>query len=154
MLPLPDHSVLPPPASRLLKVIDALAVSPLTAASYQWFGLASHMCDLKLAPLFGAVMISKKAWNRIPDSLKADLLAAAGKIANQMEKEVEQADTRAITIMKRYGLQVNPVPEHVEKEWRIVMESAYQHLLGASFEKESFDRVMTRLQEHRNNNSQ
>ena len=80
--------------------------------------------------------------------MKADLLAAAGKIANQMEKEVEQADPQAITIMKRYGLQVNPVPEHVEKEWRIVMESAYQHLLGASFEKESFDRVMTRLQEH------
>jgi hypothetical protein len=70
-----------------------------------------------------------------------------------METEVGQADTQAITIMKRYGLQVNSVPEDVEKKWRIVIESAYQHLLGASFEKESFDRVMIRLQEHRNNNS-
>ena len=134
-------------------MIDALAVSPLTAASYQWFGLASHMCDLKLAPFLGAIMISTKTWNRIPDSLKADLLAAASRIGSQMETEVWQADTQAITIMKRYGLQVNPVPEDVEKEWRIVIESAYQHLLGASFEKESFDRVMIRLQEHRNNNS-
>ena len=134
-------------------MIDALAVSPLTAASYQWFGLASHMCDLKLAPFFGAVMITTKTWNRIPDSLKADLLAAASRIGSQMETEVWQADTQAITIMKRYGLQVNPVPEDVEKEWRIVIESAYQHLLGASFEKKSFDRVMIRLQEHRNNNS-
>jgi hypothetical protein len=55
--------------------------------------------------------------------------------------------------MKRYGLKVNPVPEDVENEWRIVIESAYQHLMGASFEKESFDRVMARLQEHRNSNS-
>lgn len=134
-------------------MIDALAVSLLTAASYQWFGLVSHMCDLKLAPLFGAVMISIKVRNRIPDSLKADLLAAAGRIGNQMQTEVEQADTQAITIMKRYGLQVNQVPEDVEKEWRTVMESAYQHLLGASFEEESFDKVMTCLQAYRNNSS-
>ena len=45
-------------------LINAFPTTPIAALSYQWFGLANHMTDVKWAPLVGALVISERPGSR------------------------------------------------------------------------------------------
>ncbi len=62
-------------------MVDALVTSPLIAASSQWFGIASNMYALRLAPLWGAAVISTKTWAEVPAGPPAE---AAGRRAENL----------------------------------------------------------------------
>jgi TRAP-type transport system periplasmic protein len=51
-------------------MVEAFSATPLSAASYQWFGLAKNMCDMKWAPLIGGLVISTPAWESIPADVR------------------------------------------------------------------------------------
>src|SRR5512136_476137 len=56
--------------------ITALYLPPLVAASGQFFALAPHMLEPSLAPLFGGLLLSDKAWASIPADLHKPFLDA------------------------------------------------------------------------------
>lgn len=138
-IPMPQPELLTSLNSGL---VDAFYTSPLVAAGFQWFGLAPHMLDLKVAPFLGAIVISDAAWRRIPNSMKDELLEAADGISAQIDDEVLELEEEALETMQRFGLEVQEVTPEIEAEWKRDVERHNEALL------EVFDPVMTvRIQE-------
>ena len=55
-------------------LIDAYPSPPYGALVFQWYRQTSHMLDVPLSPVFGATVMTERAWNRIDE---ADRDAAA-----------------------------------------------------------------------------
>lgn len=134
-------------------MIEGISVTPLSAAAYQWFGVANNMCDMQWAPLLGGIVISTSIWNKLPPALQKKLEDSARRIGNEMQKEIDQADEEAITIMKQNGLNVTHVPEEVVIQWKTVAEEAYKTVVGKSFDKETYELIIQILKEYRNGKS-
>ena len=58
-------------------MVNAYSSTPLVSLAFQWFGLAPNMADLRYAPLTGATVIEKRAWEKIPPDLRPKLLEAS-----------------------------------------------------------------------------
>ncbi len=129
-------------------MVDALVTSPLIAASSQWFGIAGNMCAMKFAPLWGAEVVSTKTWAQVPPDLQPRLLEAAQRIANEMVPEIVKADGQAIDVMKKYGLKINTVPPAASTEWADLLQRTFAGLVGKTYDKDSFDRVTSFLQDY------
>jgi TRAP-type C4-dicarboxylate transport system substrate-binding protein len=120
---------------------DAVVVSPLAAAAGQWFGIASNMCDLKVSPFVGAVVVSKRAWERIPAKWREPLLQAARAIAMESMRQILEADRQAVEVMRKHGLTVHSVPTEAEDQWRSTMTAFSESLAGRSFSLKAYRTV-------------
>ncbi len=98
------------------KLINAILVPPIASLSFQWFGLAKHLTDLKFVSLVGAIVVSTRTWNSIPDDLRPKLLDAARKAGARLQ-EVRRLGEEAVEVMKKHGLTVHPVPEDAIDAW-------------------------------------
>jgi TRAP-type C4-dicarboxylate transport system substrate-binding protein len=115
VVPLTPTDIMPSLQSGM---IDAFSATALSAASYQWFGLAKNMCAMKWAPLIGGIVVSASAWAKLDPGLAAKLEAAARQVGADMQADILKADDEAVSVMKKYGLSVNPVPQAAEDAWR------------------------------------
>jgi TRAP-type transport system periplasmic protein len=129
-------------------MVDALVTSPLVAASSQWFGIAGNMTAMKLAPLWGAAIVSMKSWSQVPADLQPRLLEAAEKIARTLEPDLVKADGQAIDVMTKYGLKVNKVPPQTADAWVDLLQKTFSGLVGRSYDKVSFDMATKYLGEY------
>ena len=111
-------------------LINAFSTTPLAALSFQWFGAARHMTDMRWAPLIGATVIRADAWEKIPADLKPVLLKAARQSGERLKKETRKLGDEAVTIMKQHGLVVHPVPPEALAEWERQARAAYPRIMG------------------------
>jgi len=111
-------------------LIKAMSVPPFAALSFQWFGLADHMTDLKFAPLVGALIISESAWQRIDPALRPKLLEIAAETGRRMQ-EVRHMDREAVSVMQQHGLTVHEVPDNIYQLWAERTRQAYPRIMGA-----------------------
>jgi TRAP-type C4-dicarboxylate transport system substrate-binding protein len=129
-------------------MVDALVTSPLVAASSQWFGIAGNMCSLRLGPLWGAAIVSTKAWNEVPADLRPKLIEAAQKIIDSIAPDLVKADSDAITVMQKYGLKINQVSPQVRQEWAELMDRVFRGLVGKIYDRESYEMATKYLGEY------
>ncbi len=122
-------------------MVDALVTSPLVAASSQWFGVASNMYALRLAPLWGAAVVSTRIWAQVPPDLQQKLLDAAQSIADDLSPQAQKEDDQAISAMKTYGLKVNPVTPQAAVAWRDLLDRTFAPLVGKMYDKQTYDLV-------------
>lgn len=146
VVPLPSTDIM---TSLQSGMIDALIASPLLAASNQWFGITQNQMGLRLAPMFGAAVVSLKVWSRIAADLQPRLIAAAQKAADALAPQLAKADEDAIVVMKKYGLKINPVPAPIEEEWRAFVAKGFELLVGKTFDRESLEMARGYLAEYR-----
>jgi TRAP-type C4-dicarboxylate transport system substrate-binding protein len=146
VVPLPSTDIM---TSLQGGMIDALVASPLLAASNQWFGIAQNQTGLRLAPMFGAAVVSMQTWNKVPRDLQPKLIAAAQKAADALVPQLAKADEDAIAVMKKYGLKINPVPPAAEEEWNRFVAKGFELLIGKTFDRESLEMARGYLAEYR-----
>lgn len=128
--------------------VDAVLNSPLIVAPFQWFGIAKHMNALKIAPFYGAMVISVRSWRRLPRDIQSELLAVAQEIGRETAAEVLAAERAAIEIMRRFGLIIHePTPEQAAA-WR-VLQHGFESLVGPVVEERVFRMVTDALAEYR-----
>lgn len=111
-------------------LINALPATALVALSYQWFGLANHMTDLKWGPLIGATVITMSQWRRIPNDVKPLLLESAHKAGARIRDETRKLGDEAVEVMKKHGLVVHHVPPDVVVQWEQSARAGYPKLIG------------------------
>lgn len=137
-VPLPGTEIHTGLASGL---IDGFSTPPVMALSTQWFGVANHMAAMEWAPLTGAVVLSRDAWQRIPAAMRPQLQAAANKAALDAQAQIRSFESEAIEAMKKYGLQVHEVPEDARAEWEREVADAYGAMVQSSVPQGIFDTV-------------
>jgi TRAP-type C4-dicarboxylate transport system substrate-binding protein len=145
-IPLASTDILPGLQSGLINAFDT---TPLLALASQWFGLAPHLLDLKWAPLVGATVVSRKAWDRVPAPARPVLLKAAAEAGERLKGEIRSANEQAIAAMRKRGLKIMPVTPEIEAAWRRAAEGAYPKIRGPIVPAKVFDEALRLLDEHR-----
>lgn len=130
-------------------MIDACYTVRTGAAAYQWFGIANHMTDLPMSPVLAGIVISKRAWDRIPDQYKEDMIDAAEKVARTLSRETEALENEAMRIMLENGLIVHDVPTSAKEQWHTEFRSGIEMIKGNSFSVDIYERVKEILQDYR-----
>jgi TRAP-type C4-dicarboxylate transport system substrate-binding protein len=113
--------------------IEAFDVPPLFALSDQSFSQVGHMLDLKWAPIIGATIITKRAWDKVPKDLQPKLLEASLAAGAEFQMKIHEMEDNAIAKMvaiKKKDFVTRLTPSDVA-EWRkLAVESAYPKLRG------------------------
>jgi TRAP-type C4-dicarboxylate transport system substrate-binding protein len=130
-------------------LINCVPAPPIVALATQIYDRAPHMLELNWAPLTGALVIRKAAWDKLPADAKPVLRKAAleAGIANKTQGRAES--DKAVEAMKSRGLTVHPVSPELDAQWREAVEAFYPKLKGKFVPAEIFDEVQTLLKEHR-----
>lgn len=85
-------------------MIEAFSMPPLYAMQMQYYKKASYMIDLGLAPMMGAVLITKKSWDRMPEGDRRSVLAAGEEAEQRVLEQIPLLDQTAIKLMQSQGL--------------------------------------------------
>lgn len=130
-------------------LINVVPTTPIAALSFQWFGLANHMTDLKWAPLLGATVISMKTWRQIDSDAKAIVVEAAREAGARVRAETRKLSDDAVEVMKKHGLVVHHVPPDVAALWESRARAGYPKLIGQVVPAEMVAEVEKLRDEHR-----
>ncbi|MBI9107637.1 MAG: TRAP transporter substrate-binding protein DctP [Spirochaetales bacterium] len=132
-------------------MVNACYAPPMAAASYQWFGLAEHMLDMRIAPVIGGIVITERAWRKIPDKYKEELIESTKKMASDFYDEAINLEKKATDVMLANGLIIHSASPAVRKEWRALMGDNFSIMVGDGgfVSKESFEIIESMLEEFR-----
>ena len=145
-VPLSSVDILPGLQTGLINAFDT---TPLAALAFQWFGLAPHMADLRWAPLTGATVIDKKAWQRIPERLRPKILESSRAAGRNLRGEIRKLNEDAVKVMVKNGLKISHVPPAAMEEWRKVVEDIYPRIRGKVIPADMFDAALNFRDEYR-----
>ena len=130
-------------------MVDGYSSTPLVSLAFQWFVLAPNMADLRYAPLTGATVIEKGAWEKIPPDLRPKLLDASRRAGLRLHAEIRRLNQEALGVMVKNGLKVHKVPPEVQAQWRKMVEDVYPQVRGKIMPAEAFDMVKRYRDEYR-----
>ena len=130
-------------------MVEAFYAPPLVAASFQWFGIAKHMCSINIAPLIGGLTVTKKTWEEIPPAMRAKLVKSAKQTIDELYIETILLEKKAIETMKKNGLIIHEVPPEVAKLWHKEASNGYDVYVGKTFSRELLEKLQNYLKEYR-----
>jgi TRAP-type C4-dicarboxylate transport system substrate-binding protein len=130
-------------------MVEAFAAAPLVAASMQWFALAPNMNSFNWTPLTGALIMTDRAWSRIPQELHPRLMASAEQIMADLYREAMDVEDQALEIMKDNGLVVHRISTDELEKWRELADAGFSMLIGETISPEIYEQAITILEEYR-----
>jgi len=133
---------------------NAFYLPPILAASGQYFPMTPHMNALRLAPLLGGIVVSKKIWDQIPVNYASQMIAVTQKITDRLDRETDKLEKDAIDTMKKNGLVVHEPPPDSLKRWREASDRGMDELIGKAFSREIYDRMIRLIKEYRQKNGE
>jgi TRAP-type C4-dicarboxylate transport system substrate-binding protein len=122
-------------------LIEAVPNPPLFALLNQTFGVARNMIDVKWAPLVGATMVTRKAWDTVPAGQRAEMLKVARDAGDELRGGIRKMGDEAIAAMQKRNLHVTHADAAVVDDWRREAESIYPKLRGKMIPADLFDEV-------------
>ncbi|MGA9118367.1 MAG: TRAP transporter substrate-binding protein DctP [Bacteroidota bacterium] len=123
-------------------LINGAYTSPLAALAMQWNTRVKYMMGVPLADASGAVVISKKAYDRLPADLQEILLRNGHKYMADLTLKSREENAKAIETMKKNGLQVIPVTsQSTLQEFQQMGKQARQSLVPKLFDQAWLDKV-------------
>ncbi len=131
-------------------LIEGVPMPAFLANFTQVATLAKYMLDLRYAPVTGAMVVTRKGWERVPEDLRAKLRTVADEVGTEVRRNSRAEDDAAVMAMKaKQGLQVAAATPELVAEWRTVIEGAYPKLRGSLVPEALFDEVLALLKAHR-----
>jgi TRAP-type C4-dicarboxylate transport system substrate-binding protein len=127
-------------------MIDCLANAPLYVLTARLFERAPNMLDVSWGYLFGATLVRKETWEKIPADVRPKLLEIARELGRRVDAEVKRQNDEAIAAMRKQGLWVVAVNQ---AEFRAAAEKAWPVVRGRVVPAEFFDLVVRARDEAR-----
>ncbi len=130
-------------------LVNALPTTPQAAVLLQWFTHAPYMTDVKWAVLLGGIVVTKKAWEKVPAEHRPALAAAARETARTLRDATRRAAAADIEAMRKRGLTVVHLDAAAEAAWRSAAEAAYPRVREVFVPAAAFDLAMRYREEVR-----
>ncbi|MDD2744122.1 MAG: TRAP transporter substrate-binding protein DctP [Rhodocyclaceae bacterium] len=130
-------------------MINAVPSTPYFALATQIYNSASNMLDLNWAPIVGALVMTKKAWDEMTPEAQAKLREASTKAGAQIRTKARQEVDEAVDAMKKRGLKVSTPNAEQMKEWNTLADNLYPKVRGKLVPAETFDEVVSHLKTYR-----
>jgi TRAP-type C4-dicarboxylate transport system substrate-binding protein len=136
-------------ASLYSGMIDATYVTPLAASAMGLVKTAPHMCDYRIAPVYCAVIVEKKAWNRVPAKYRDPIKERTAEIAGEFYDIIKVDEAKAIEVMKKNGLQIHEVSDSVAQEWLKLSMDGSDAFSRELISKDLYDKIISIVNEYR-----
>ena len=145
-IPLETADILPAIQTGMINVVPS---TPYFALAGQVFSNAPHMLEINWAPIVGALVITRKAWDDMSPDVQAAVRSASDKAGVQIRAKARQEVDDAVDAMKKRGLIVHrPTPEQM-REWDALAASLYPRIRGSMVPADTFDEVVAHLKAYR-----
>ncbi|MEY8877376.1 MAG: TRAP transporter substrate-binding protein DctP [Leptothrix sp. (in: b-proteobacteria)] len=145
-VPLETTDILPAIQTNMISVVPA---TPYFALASQVYTTASNMLDINWAPIVGALLVTKKAWDDMSPEAQAQLRTASDKAGVQMRAQARREVDEAVEAMKKRGLTVNKPNAEQAREWQELADRLYPRIRGTMVPAETFDEVFAHLKAYR-----
>ncbi|MBL8860776.1 MAG: TRAP transporter substrate-binding protein DctP [Planctomycetes bacterium] len=130
-------------------LIEGAPVVPYFALKGQFFGVAKHMLEIDWAPLVGALVVTRKAWDELPPALREHCARAALEAGAKITADSRRENDEAVEAMRKRGLTVQPMTPELKRTWRAFIEPIWPKLRGLDVPADLYDEVMRLLAERR-----
>ncbi|MBT9523520.1 MAG: TRAP transporter substrate-binding protein DctP [Dechloromonas sp.] len=130
-------------------MINAVPSTPYFALATQVYTTANNMLDMNWAPVVGALIITKKAWDELTPEGQVIVREAGAKAGVQLRAKARQEVDEAVEAMKKRGLTVNKPNAEQMKEWNALADGLYPRIRGKLVPAEQFDEVVALLKAFR-----
>jgi TRAP-type C4-dicarboxylate transport system substrate-binding protein len=132
-------------------MIDAFYTAPMLAASYQWFAIADNMLNMKVSPVLGGILITERAWRKVPEIYRKEMIEAAMDMSVNFYEEALVLENKAIAVMKDNGLTINEPAEDTRGNWRNLLGEDFSLIVGDGglVSVESYKKVTSMLDDFR-----
>ena len=145
-VPLETADILPAIQTGMISVVPS---TPYFALASQIYETAPHMLEINWAPIVGALVVTRKAWDEMTPAAQTALRAAGEKAGVAMRTQARKEVDEAVAAMKKRGLVVNrPTPEQL-REWQDLADKLYPRIRGTMVPAETFDEVFSHLKAYR-----
>jgi TRAP-type C4-dicarboxylate transport system substrate-binding protein len=145
-VPLETADILP---SIQTGMINAVPSTPYFALATQIYNTAPNMLDLNWAPIVGALVVTRKAWDEMSPAAQASVREAGQKAGGQIRLKARQEVDEAVEAMKKRGLVVNKPNAEQMKEWNDLADKLYPKIRGRLVPVDTFDEVVGHLKAYR-----
>ena len=127
-------------------LFEAMSSTPIAALSLQWFRSAPNMIDIPLAPLLGATLMTRDAWDRIEERDRSAVREAARRAGDIFRTQIPKEEALAISEMTRRGLTVTRIlGSDDEPAWRQMGASFADGMRREFVPDEIFERALELL---------
>lgn len=130
-------------------LVTAIPAPPQAAMLMQYQKHTDHMIETPWAPLAGALVVKKDAWEKIEPGVREKLAAAATSAIAKLRADARPNEQKAIDAMAERGLKVVTLSAEEDKAWRDSLAKARDKIRGAWVQAELFDKVQAILAELR-----
>lgn len=146
-VPLETSDILPAVQTGMIEVVPS---TPYFALAGQIFNTARHMLEINWAPIVGALVVTRAAWETMSAEAQRALRAGGDKAGLQMRTQARREVDEAVEAMKRRGLNVHRPNEEQMREWDRLAEQLYPRIRGSMVPAATFDEVFAHLRAYRN----
>lgn len=130
-------------------LVDAFYASTYAALTLQWFTRAKYMVNVPLADAAGAVLLSKKYYDKLPADLQ-DILLRNGRVYFKRLTELSRKDNAdAIEIMKKRGITLIDASPNDYQYYIDVCRSARRKLVGKVYSEDFLSRIEKTIGDYR-----
>lgn len=131
-------------------MVDGVYTPPLAAIALQWFTRVKYMFDLPLANSAGAVVLSKKKFQELPEDLRKILVDNGRKYMRKLTELSRTDNAAALVTLKKNGIVfTEPSGPEELKAYGEIGRAARTMLAGKLFTAEFLARIETALGEYR-----
>jgi TRAP-type C4-dicarboxylate transport system substrate-binding protein len=131
-------------------MISTVSIPPFLANFLQISTYTGYMLDLEYAPVTGAMVMTRRAWDKLPADTQIYLRTTAEEAGAEIRRNSRAEDAAAIVAMReKHGLKVTSLSPDVAEEWRTFISEIYPQLRGTIVPAEVFDETVAALNEYR-----
>jgi TRAP-type C4-dicarboxylate transport system substrate-binding protein len=142
-IPVPVGDVLVALQTGLLQTVFS---PPLAAVSMQWFSRVKFRNDTKLMYSLGGLFVAQRAWDRVPEDLRPQILNICQRRLGTLRDQVRNSNAEALRVMEQNGVKtVSTTPEGLAQFLKL-RDTMVEALKGKSFSADSYAQVTKALE--------
>lgn len=145
-VPLETSDILPSIQTGMINVVPS---TPYFALASQVYTMAPNMLEINWAPIVGALVVTKKAWDEMSPAVQDTVRVAGEKAGAHIRIKARQEVDQAVDAMKKRGLTVNQPNVQQMREWHELAEKLYPRIRGTLVPADTFDEVLHHLKVYR-----
>lgn len=132
------------------KLIDGIYVSPLACTALQWHTKVKYMLQLPLANSNGAVLLSKKQYDKLTDEQQSILKELSRKYLGELTTLSRQDNAKSLDLMQAAGIKFTNLSDEKEiMRFYDIGSKARKSLVGKLYDQKLLDQVENALQKFR-----
>ena len=129
-------------------MIHTVFTPPIGMIIMQWHTRVKYRLDLGLFYSFGAVVVTSKAWNKIPENQQIIVRKILHETIKELNQQIKNQNDDALKVLGKTIETVTPSKEAVE-EFRSITANVEEDMTNKTFSSEAMELLKKNLNEYR-----